>query len=64
MELSRSERPAKVILRGEDEFPVENGQKLKVETSPNGDERMNEGPPAGKKWKIVSMSLEIIEEDA
>lgn len=64
MELDRQEHPAKIVLHGEDIFPVDEGQVLKIETSPGGEERLNEGPPAGKKWTRVRLTLAVVEEDA
>lgn len=64
MELDKSIHPAKTLLRGEDVFAVDDGQILKIETTPAGEERLSQGPPNGKRWTKVRVYLEIEEEDA
>jgi hypothetical protein len=50
-------------LIGDDDFELNEGQKLKVETSPNGDEVLDAEVPAGKKW-LVHIAVTISEVDA
>jgi len=44
-------------------FSMEAGKRLKVETSPRGEEILNEQVPAGKVWSVV-VSVSITELDA
>ena len=43
-------------------FDVEAGKSLKMETSPNGEEKLDITVPAGKSWEI-SMTIHIVETD-
>ena len=38
------------------------GKKFKIETSPSGEELVNETVPAGKVWKI-SIGIKVLQED-
>lgn len=44
-------------------FEVNDGQVLRIETSPGGAEILNSGPPAGKKWNAI-ISVQIVETNA
>ena len=48
---------------GGESFSVSAGKSLKIETSPQGDDIMNEEVPDGKKWD-VSVSIQVTETDA
>lgn len=44
-------------------FEVNDGQTLKIETSPSGAEILSRSPPAGKKWN-ANIVVQIVETDA
>ena len=44
-------------------FELAAGKSVKFETTPNGEELINETVPEGKKWTI-SVGIKITEEDA
>ena len=48
---------------GGESFVVTAGKSLKIETSPRGDDIMDEEVPDGKKWD-VSVSVQVTETDA
>jgi hypothetical protein len=50
-------------LIGDDDFDLNAGQKLKIETSPNGEEILDVEVPVGKKWS-VHVAVTISETDA
>lgn len=47
-------------FKGEDKFEVDDGKILKIETSPDGEEILNAGPPEGKKW-VITMTIRVEE---
>lgn len=55
---------ARTVKFGKDNFEVAAGMVLKIETSPDGVELLNEGPPAGKQWTSVYITVNIEETDA
>ena len=48
---------------GGESFVVTAGKRVKIKTSPRGDDIMDEGVPDGKKWD-VSVSIQVTETDA
>lgn len=49
---------AKTMKIGSDEFDMAAGKTLKIETSPAGEEILNEEVPAGKSWHVtISISI-------
>jgi hypothetical protein len=52
-----------VKLAGAETFEVPAGKTLKIETSPRGEEYLNETVPEGKVWE-VSIYVDIKEMDA
>lgn len=62
--LVEHEWPQKLVRSGQaDFFPMTVGKNLKIETSPGGEELLNETCPAGKAWS-VRIIVEIEETDA
>lgn len=62
MELKKIIRPAMTVLVAQGKVNVASGQRLKIETSPGGEELLNEECPAGKVWK-GEIKLDITEQD-
>ena len=62
MDLNEKEVTAKTRKYGTDEVACPAGRSLKIETSPGGDDILDEECPAGKEW-VVRVSVEIIETD-
>ena len=58
-----SEEPARTIKSAAGSFQVTAGQSLKIESSPQGEEILDEMCPAGKTW-MVRVELSVIEQDA
>ena len=56
-------RTARVVKYGNDTVTVAAGKSLKVETSPGGEELLDEEVPTGKSWD-VTVSVYIVETDA
>ena len=50
MELEAKTRPTETNVFGDEEIEISSGKALKIETSPNGEDILNAGPPPGKKW--------------
>lgn len=63
MELDKVDRPAKIILIGKGVYNIAAEKTLKIETSPDGEEILNEEVPQGKKWS-VRLTINIDETDA
>jgi len=63
MNLARAERVASVSLSGNDRVSISHGQVLKIETSPNGIDVLEDGPPEGKVWHMT-ISIKLTEVDA
>lgn len=66
LELSTTTRgavPETSHSTGTDTFNLAAGQRLKIETSPAGEEHLNVEVPAGKKWN-VSITASYSETDA
>jgi len=53
---------AKTRKYGTDEVACPAGRSLKIETSPGGEEILDEECPVGKAW-VARVSVEIIETD-
>lgn len=53
----------KVHKDGNDTITLPPGKTMKIETSPDGEEIMNETVPAGKQWTIT-VGVHIVETDA
>ena len=59
MDLDRREFPASCRLSGSESITLMAGKRLKIETSPGGEEILDEEVPAGKSWKIrIAVSVE------
>ena len=54
---------AGTIMSGHEAVAVADGQSLKIETSPDGEEVLNAECPAGKAWS-VQVDVTITETDA
>ena len=63
IELGKTEVDAHNTLTGDNEFTVLAGQSLRVETSPDGSDILNEECPAGKSWEVY-VFVRITETDA
>ena len=63
IELERTVVGAYDQLLGGSEFALAAGQSLKIETSPDGEEILNEECPAGKAWAVY-VFVKIVEIDA
>ncbi len=61
--LAEETRTAKTAKFGNDTFSLTAGKVLKIETSPDGEEVLNETVPSGKTWS-VTVSVYIREVDA
>ena len=48
---------------GTDDFNIPAGSRLRIETSPGGDEYLDVQVPEGKEWR-VQINIEITESDA
>lgn len=55
--------PQKVVIEGMGGFTATAGQSVKLETSPAGQDIIDEEVPAGKVWRVY-LSITINEEDA
>ena len=65
MQLARTVTPATTKLHGEEPgFDVPPGKRLKIETSPGGEEILDAAVPAGKKWINVTICVSGDEVDA
>lgn len=62
MQLYKTKSPARTDYEGDQTFDIASGQFLKIETTPEGFELLNEEVPVGKKW-IVTIRMSIREED-
>ena len=60
MELSNKSQEAHTKYAGRDTVTLSAGQTLKIETSPNGEEILNEIVPEGKTW-VVDIDLKVTE---
>ena len=63
IELGRTAVGAYDQLIGGSEFEVAAGQSLKIETSPDGEEVLDEECPVGKAWAVY-VFVKIVETDA
>jgi len=63
IDLSLEEVTAKIIYKGDDVFELAEGQILKIESSPDGEEHYEGTVPEGKSW-AVTLFLRIEETDA
>lgn len=63
IELSEDSVSARKIMVGDDTFTVSAGKSLKVETSPAGEDLLDEECPAGKSWECT-IFVRITETDA
>ena len=64
MELTEDSYPARIVKRGyQHGISLAAGKSLKIETSPNGAEILDEEVPAGKAW-TVSVNVTIREVSA
>jgi hypothetical protein len=63
MKLKNTNRPAMRVLTGRQVLGASAGQVLKIETSPDGEEILDETVPAGKSWE-VTVRVDIVETDA
>ncbi len=54
----------RVVKYGNATFAVVAGQRLKIETTPAGEEILNVECPAGKVWNVIRVIVEITETDA
>lgn len=61
--LTEETRTAKTVKQGNDNFTLVAGKNLKIETSPDGEEVLNETVPAGKSWTVI-VSVHVREVDA
>jgi len=61
--LGETEVSAKTVLDGFDEVDLGAGKSLTIETSPSGEEILDETVPIGKTWHVY-LSISIIETDA
>lgn len=61
MELVKNPTP-NVTYTGKGDIPVSNGKHFKVETTPNGEDVLDVGPPEGKKW-LVGITINVVETD-
>lgn len=61
--LSEETRTAKTVRQGSDSFTLAAGKILKIETSPDGEEILNETVPTGKVWTVI-VSVHVREVDA
>jgi len=62
MELTDTSRPAEISKYGDENFQVQAGKTLLIETSPSGEEILNLDVPEGKRWE-VRISVNIVEMD-
>lgn len=62
MQLNTFSVPASVKKAGQGRYTVAPGKSLKIETSPQGEEILEAGPPAGKQW-TVTLKVNIEESD-
>jgi len=62
MEFVKKVEPEVITYLGKGHFGVSGGKHLKIETTPGGEEILNEKVPSGKKW-IVTISLAIVESE-
>ena len=53
MELTDMSVPARVVSGGRGEFEMVAGKTLKIETSPQGLNILNEQVPEGERWRVV-----------
>ena len=60
MELVDTSSPAKTLRTGRQTVIIPSGKSLKIETTPDGEEVLNEEVPAGKIW-TVRLDVEIVE---
>ena len=60
MELNKSIQPAKTVLSGSEILTIPAGKDFKIETSPDGEEILNETVPTGKSW-LVRITVDISE---
>ena len=63
IELGENNHPARTVLHGSGVYTVEAGKTLKIETSPNGEDILEEEVPAGKVWS-AHITINIDETDA
>ena len=63
IDYSETEYPARKIIVGDDEFELVAGGNLKIETSPGGEEILDETVPVGKTW-AVRVFVHIVETNA
>lgn len=61
--VTQAARSAIKHYNGTDDFSITSGKSLNIETSPRGEEIVNETVPAGKVWE-VSVTVSIKETDA
>lgn len=62
MDFAKKIRPQEVTYQGQGVFTIVGGKYLKIESTPDGQEVLNEIVPQGKKW-VISVSLLITEVD-
>jgi len=63
MELTDKSQPARDLKTGQQTVEIAAEKRLKIKTSPDGEEIFNEKVPTGKKWSVY-IYLEIRETDA
>lgn len=51
------------VLRGSGSVTLTEGQTLKVETTPMGEETLDAAVPAGKEW-LVNVIVDVVESNA
>ena len=62
MELTKTTQPAKTVYVGVTNLGMSAGKYLKVETTPNGEEILNDVVPTGKQW-TVQIRVDVVEID-
>ena len=62
MQLDKNTTPATTIYHGRGDFSVTHGKYLRIETTPGGEDILNERVPNGKKW-TVTINIDVVEID-
>ena len=60
MKLKDTSQQAATKYAGRDTITIPGGKTFKIETSPNGEEILNQVVPEGKTW-VVDMNVKITE---